>query len=345
MLPLQKKNINKKCIDLRKLRRASIYQLQQIGLRRIPVQFELFEKEWSFSFKKISFPEKGLLQIFIDWGGARCLFRTSSAVTDELIAQVLGIDCVIGSNPLANVAIFDAAFFQFSELIEAVTRKRFIFISSDYENFPDWASHGFSILLDNGNIETHFECWLDDVGLGFFAVAIRDLEKFPVHSKFTDDLPIPLFFVAGRSSVACEEFLGVEKHDVILLDECFVGIDGIIHINVGKACSFKAKIEGTTVEIIDGIKKNVMKDIVKDGDEDELHDVNNLEVNIEFDLGAQTVALSELKMITPGYVFDLGRDIRKSVTIRANGKIIGTGELVDVEGFTGVSVLSFLDKF
>ena len=42
----------------------------------------------------------------------------------------------------------------------------------------------------------------------------------------------------------------------------------------------------------------------------------------------------------PGHVFDLGRELRRAVIIRANGKVIGEGELVDVDGQIGVAVLS-----
>ena len=42
--------------------------------------------------------------------------------------------------------------------------------------------------------------------------------------------------------------------------------------------------------------------------------------------------LKELCVLKPGYVFELGRDLRRSVNIRANGKLIGEGELVDIDG-------------
>ena len=72
--------------------------------------------------------------------------------------------------------------------------------------------------------------------------------------------------------------------------------------------------------------------------------LDEIDIRLSFDLGERIVTLSELRLLTAGYVFDLGRDLRKSVYIRANGKIIGEGELVDIEGQTGVSVLNFAEK-
>jgi type III secretion protein Q len=39
-------------------------------------------------------------------------------------------------------------------------------------------------------------------------------------------------------------------------------------------------------------------------------------------------------------VFELGRPVRSAVNIRANGKLIGEGELVDVDGQMAVSILN-----
>lgn len=66
----------------------------------------------------------------------------------------------------------------------------------------------------------------------------------------------------------------------------------------------------------------------------------DLPVRLHFDLGERQLTLSELMSIGPGYVFDLGREIRRAVIIRANGKPIGEGELVDIDGQIGVVILS-----
>ena len=78
-------------------------------------------------------------------------------------------------------------------------------------------------------------------------------------------------------------------------------------------------------------------------DEQEVDDsagFGDLPVRLHFDLGERQLTLSELMVIGPGHVFDLGRELKRAVIIRANGKVIGEGELVDVDGQIGVSVLS-----
>ncbi len=345
MVPLAKNTITSRCLELRKLHRESIFHFQQIGIRRIPVSFELFENEWEFSFSKISHQEKDRLQIYVDWGGARCLLRMSISSVEDLVCRAIGVDRIIGSNPLSNMLMFDTGFSQFADLIEISTRKRFIFLSSDLGVKPDWAKHGLLVTLSSESLRTDIEFWFDEIGLGFFSVAVRGLEKFPSTSEFIDELPLRLVFLAGRTRLSCGQLRGIDKHDVIFLDECFISDENVIRIHILDSYSCKAKISGSYVEIIDELKKEFMNDIVDIRQDDEYEALDDLEFRIEFDLGERSITLSELKSIVPGYVFDLGRDLRKSVTIRANGKIIGTGELVDIDGFTGVSVLSFIQKF
>jgi type III secretion protein Q len=69
--------------------------------------------------------------------------------------------------------------------------------------------------------------------------------------------------------------------------------------------------------------------------------LDDIPVRLTFDVGEREISLGDLKSIQPGYVFNLGRDPRSVVSIRANGRLIGEGELVDIEGRLGVSVLRF----
>ncbi|HZH56873.1 MAG TPA: type III secretion system cytoplasmic ring protein SctQ [Burkholderiaceae bacterium] len=68
-------------------------------------------------------------------------------------------------------------------------------------------------------------------------------------------------------------------------------------------------------------------------------DLDAVPVRLSFDLGDRTVSLAELRCLQPGAVFDLQRPLSDGpVMIRANGALVGTGELVDLDGRIGVRV-------
>ncbi|CAM3765879.1 Flagellar motor switch protein FliN-like C-terminal domain-containing protein [Bordetella sputigena] len=70
-------------------------------------------------------------------------------------------------------------------------------------------------------------------------------------------------------------------------------------------------------------------------------DVDRIPVHLVFDLGDHNMALGELRRLRPGEFFDLHRRIDAGpVHIRANGTLIGTAELVDIDGRIGARVLT-----
>ncbi|MDR1890776.1 MAG: FliM/FliN family flagellar motor switch protein, partial [Puniceicoccales bacterium] len=70
--------------------------------------------------------------------------------------------------------------------------------------------------------------------------------------------------------------------------------------------------------------------------------VDSLMLDLTFETVRKTVTLSELKSIKPGYTFVSPNPINSPVEIRANGKLIGYGKLVSVDGNIGVQIMEFV---
>ncbi len=68
----------------------------------------------------------------------------------------------------------------------------------------------------------------------------------------------------------------------------------------------------------------------------------SLPVHVEFELGRTEMSVGEIADLQPGYVFPLAAALEGSnVTIRANGRVAGRGELVAVGDTLGVRLLSW----
>ncbi|MBR3880806.1 MAG: type III secretion system cytoplasmic ring protein SctQ [Mailhella sp.] len=65
---------------------------------------------------------------------------------------------------------------------------------------------------------------------------------------------------------------------------------------------------------------------------------NDIDIRLSFELDRTTITLGELSSLAPGYVFPLACDAQTPVTIRANGKAIARGRLVDMDGTLGVQI-------
>jgi type III secretion protein Q len=66
--------------------------------------------------------------------------------------------------------------------------------------------------------------------------------------------------------------------------------------------------------------------------------VEELPLSIVFDLGTVELSLAELKALVPGQVIDLARAPGNAVRVTVNGRRIGAGEIVEIEGRLGVRI-------
>ena len=68
-----------------------------------------------------------------------------------------------------------------------------------------------------------------------------------------------------------------------------------------------------------------------------------LPVTLAFDVGQIEMTVADFARLGPGSVIDIGRSIAAPVVIRANGRHVGDGELVDIDGALGVRITRWLD--
>ena len=64
------------------------------------------------------------------------------------------------------------------------------------------------------------------------------------------------------------------------------------------------------------------------------------EVDVCFELEHRLMTVDEVAALQPGCTLALGVDAQSPVTLRVQGKMLGTGRLVDVDGIVGVQILS-----
>jgi len=64
--------------------------------------------------------------------------------------------------------------------------------------------------------------------------------------------------------------------------------------------------------------------------------IEQMDLEISFDLGRIQVPVASLRTLQAGYVFELDTTLNEPVTIRANGRRIGRGRLVQIGDRIGV---------
>lgn len=71
-------------------------------------------------------------------------------------------------------------------------------------------------------------------------------------------------------------------------------------------------------------------------------ELKDIDIRLSFELDRRIITVGELESLAPGYTFALDCDAASPVTIRANGKAIARGRLVDMNGVLGVQIAETL---
>ena len=69
--------------------------------------------------------------------------------------------------------------------------------------------------------------------------------------------------------------------------------------------------------------------------------IDGLAVPVILELDTLSLPLASVRALRPGYVLETSKSVDSPVTIRAAGRVVGTGELLDVAGRVGVRIKRF----
>lgn len=324
-------------IAIRKLGREKLGHLRQIARLRVPLQFHWFGRDWNMRLSMLRDKREGLSEIDVDWGGACAKFRCDESWLAQIARSALGTDDENILQDEWRMIVMEAAFAEIATMIERATRKRFVLKSpTDQASAPEWEK--FSVELNSGDQVSVNEIWLDQLGVGFLSNALRELPPaLPDWSAWLE-LPIRVRFLVGDTRLPFTTLQKLGRRDVILLDQSAVNVQlAEVVVEFGGRYVATGTFAGRKITIADVLGKRM--DEIDDGDLEQQEAYGDLLIKVSFDLGERAVSLSELLTIGPGHVFDLGRELRRAVFIRANGKVIGEGELVDIDGQVGIAVL------
>lgn len=328
-----------RALSLRKINSDIAAYFRQIGMRKQSVSFDFFENEFQWSIWAGIEAVDGRMQIEADWGGARCFIRLDEAWVWQMTSSLLGQSSGPAMDETLRQIVLETAFSELTSLIETTTRKRFSVLSTDARSLPPENWFGFGFSLDDDAAVTEGEIWIESAGLGYLASALRNVAARPAPFADWAHVPAPFQFQIGWTDLLPGAIANLVVGDVILLDECWLSENNNIGLNFGSGIAASGIISGSVIKVTKEVGAFMQNNDEYESDSESEVVLDEINVRIHFDLGERVMSFAELRLLEPGYVFELGRDLRRAVTIRVNGKVIGDGELVDVDGQTGVAIL------
>ena len=161
-------------------------------------------------------------------------------------------------------------------------------------------------------------------------------------------VPIVAILVAGAVRLPVRTLQDLRHGDVLIPDE-FSFERGEVALIFGDRYRAIARLEENGARVRSALQhsKSIQEINAMEGTGAprvvEMDDLGDLEIQLTFELGRQTVELEQLRSIMPGYVFPLERSPDDPVDIVANGRRIGRGEIVRVGDGLGVRVTRLFD--
>ncbi|GAB5542486.1 MAG: hypothetical protein SangKO_022460 [Sandaracinaceae bacterium] len=160
------------------------------------------------------------------------------------------------------------------------------------------------------------------------------------------DLPIALVLDAGDATLTARDLAALRPGDVLVPDRLGVAHDasglrgharlGAVHARWGIACVIEAG-EARVARRAD--RNTPMTARLEESMSDEastLEAMGDTPVQLTVELARMSVPLGELAALAPGAVLRTGQALGAPVQLRAGDRVIGAGELVEVEGELGI---------
>lgn len=207
----------------------------------------------------------------------------------------------------------------------------------------DAPAHAFDLMLrypGSGEV-VHGRLHVDGLGLLLAGGVVSNLPPLPATTDW-QALPVPMRLSIGTTTLPVALLRTLGPGDVVLVTHRLVQDDDHLLLNVQTPDAVKGvmvQVAGMQLTVVDTVR-NIMLDTTNETDHATEFNWDDLPIRLTFDLGEKTLTLHELRRLQPGETMPLDRALDSCVTIRANGAVIGSGELVDIDGRLGVSVVS-----
>lgn len=181
------------------------------------------------------------------------------------------------------------------------------------------------------------------------ALRPNDPKRIP---QVVERIPMTLIALAGELYLNRSDLDSLQFGDVVLLDRCDLyrqrcdwsgSVDMVI--DGGKRAVWRCTVGVQKLQIvsISRYEERVMGkgETQTFGNTEELTKLaGDVPVEVTVEIARFTLALEEIGALRAGEILSTGCPIGERVTLRVGGRVIASGELVDVEGDVGVRILS-----
>lgn len=297
-------------------------------------------------------PEPGYL-IRMEWAGAAFALRLPGSAVEQLIGASVNGASLPTLPPALAQATVEAAMRSLLQSLQQLGRGSPALVrcadgDTDTEPLPQ---HAFNLQLHAAQGNESIAGSLHADGLGLLLVAGLLHTRPPVALRPLHQVPLTLHADIGFTRLPADELSQLCAGDVVLMDSCFIHANRILWLSADGRAGLHAQLSPTQdaapphLTIIQPWTIHMPTDTdsvtaqaTESSSDAATATLASLPVRLSFDLGDVQLTLAQVQSLQAGQTLDLGHPLAGAVRIRANGALIGEGDLVEIDGQLGVSI-------
>lgn len=292
----------------------------------------------------------------LEWAGANFSLELPKATADQLAGPLLPDTMLPALPPELAMAVLEASLSEVIAALKSLGRgaPQLLDMQPDAER-PASLPHAFSLRLRSTGDSAAIAATLYSDSLGLLLVAGMVGKRAPATPLLDAELPLKLPAEIGVTYLPKDLLATLAIGDVVLMDTCHVGADRILWLSANGSAGihvhlpeFKPSSEHESVSEHENTAPPTLTVIqawnsampAENAPANHATSIDAVPIRLSFDIGEVTLTVAEARALQPGQPIPLSRPLAGAVNIRANGALVGHGDLVEIEGQLGVSIRS-----
>lgn len=363
-------------ISMRSLSANEAQACTLIAQRAQHMPLRIFECDWLVAIVPVEPWPQALADawfLHFEWSGGRFVLSLPNDALAEFLAAAQLYDPAQALPDALAELLLEAVFAEVFDALRPLGRGVPQLLQAQRSDAqPGFAgSHALALHIKSVGSSNVLALHLQADAMGLLVVAGAVAKRAPMRHGLREDMPLPLRVMIGRSDLPQRDVAALAVGDVLLLQDCRLDplqqlwlaatpSHGVLvklavsqHPHPDAVSPDLANAEHAVHAPLRLLVVQAWSSLMTDASEitaapmsadGPLTSLEDLPVQLSFDVGELSMTLAQLRQLAPGQVLDFARPLGAVVNVRANGVLLAQGDLVSIDGRLGVSLQQvFLD--